>query len=550
MAIPATAQPRSESHNPRRFYRADIDGLRGIAVLAVVGFHAFPGWFGSGFVGVDVFFVLSGYLISGIILSELARGRFTYRHFYERRILRIFPALALVLAASLLIGWLELFPDEFTSLGRQTFGGAAFWANIVLWQQTGYFDQAANIKPLLHLWSLGVEEQFYFVWPLTLALVWRSRHRIAVILALLGASFVLNAAFVAGHPDATFFLPVTRFWELLLGVVVAASAANTHASQSGEAISPALSRANLLAWIGAGLMVLAFTVVDASRPFPGWWGLLPTLGSTALVAAGPDAWLNRTLLSSRWLVAVGLISYPLYLWHWPLLAFANVLQPDGVALLPRAALVVASILLATLTYQYIERPIRFGRRRPVTVPGLCILVASLCLAGWLSGAGRVAPRAARGEFQKVWDAVADWHPFENGFVTTRLGGIEVHLLGDPKDRVLFLGDSNVEQFGPRMSLLYAAAPDRTSPILVAVYGGCPPIPNVREKNHPDCPGFLTNALRLAGDDSVQRIVVGACWNCYFRQSRRPDERFRVLRGREWPAAVSQRRPGERHRGSR
>src|SRR5262249_9006947 len=146
-------------------YRSEIDGLRGVAVLAVVAFHAFPAWASSGFIGVDIFFTISGYLISRIILADLANDRFSYRHFYARRVRRIFPALALVLVATLLIGWLKLFPDEFESMGQQASGGAAFIANIVLWRQASYFDQATELKPLVHLWSLGIEEQFYLLWP-------------------------------------------------------------------------------------------------------------------------------------------------------------------------------------------------------------------------------------------------------------------------------------------------------------------------------------------------------------------------------------------------
>ena len=191
-------------------YRADIDGLRAVAVVLVLVFHAFPAVLPGGFIGVDVFFVISGYLITGIIRDEKQRGTFSIGHFYQRRIRRIFPALLLVLAASYAAGWLILLPVDFAQLGTLTFAGAAFFSNIALWLQSGYFDIEAARKPLLHLWSLGIEEQFYIVWPVLLWLA--GRFDIRMILAVGLASFALNLALVGGHPEATFYLPFTRAW--------------------------------------------------------------------------------------------------------------------------------------------------------------------------------------------------------------------------------------------------------------------------------------------------------------------------------------------------
>ncbi|MBR4876201.1 MAG: acyltransferase, partial [Rhodocyclaceae bacterium] len=191
MTAPASTSPAQEvaeeklSH-PK--YRPDIDGLRAVAVLAVVAFHAFPRWMPGGFVGVDIFFVISGYLISTILLENLARGTFSFTTFYMRRIRRIFPALALVLAASFAFGWYSLFADEFRQLGKHMAGGAGFVANILLWKEAGYFDTASELKPLLHLWSLGIEEQFYLVWPLVLWLVWRRKFNVLTVIVLLLAA--------------------------------------------------------------------------------------------------------------------------------------------------------------------------------------------------------------------------------------------------------------------------------------------------------------------------------------------------------------------------
>ncbi|MDR1349746.1 MAG: acyltransferase, partial [Zoogloeaceae bacterium] len=202
-------------------YRPDIDGLRAIAVLAVIGYHFFPAWIKGGFVGVDVFFVISGFLIGGILLEALRKGEFSLTEFYARRIRRIFPALILVLLSVLAFGWFALWPEDYQNLGKHTAGGAAFISNFLFWQEAGYFDVAAERKPLLHLWSLGVEEQFYIVFPISLWLLWRMKLRILAGIALFAfVSFVLNFAVYRSYPDFDFYFPLTRFWELLAGAVL------------------------------------------------------------------------------------------------------------------------------------------------------------------------------------------------------------------------------------------------------------------------------------------------------------------------------------------
>src|SRR5262245_40012984 len=292
-------------------YRPDVDGLRAVAVLAVLAYHAFPSLAPGGFAGVDVFFVISGYLITGIILDDLERGRFTYRNFYWRRIRRIFPALILVLVACLALGWLVLLPDEYAQLGKHVAAGAGVVSNIALWREAGYFDSAAELKPLLHLWSLGVEEQYYLAWPLLLLLF--RRHMGWMIVALGAASFALNIWMVGTHPTAAFYLPFTRFWELLAGSYLAFAVRK-------ENPSPYFSM------VGAGLIVLGFILLEPQKAFPGWWALLPVLGAALLIRAGPQGWVNRRVLAHPAMVFVGLISYPLYLWHWPLLTYARIVH--------------------------------------------------------------------------------------------------------------------------------------------------------------------------------------------------------------------------------
>jgi peptidoglycan/LPS O-acetylase OafA/YrhL len=377
---------------PSSEYRADIDGLRAVAVLCVVAFHGFPRIVGGGFIGVDIFFVVSGFLISGIIYDALRRDRFSYLDFYARRIRRIFPALLTVLAACIVAGWFLLLPDEYRQLGRQTAAGAGFAANILFWSQAGYFDWDSTTKPLLHLWSLGIEEQFYLVWPLFIAFLYkRTRYLPLVVGGLMLGSFVWNIGSIHGNPTAAFYLPMARFWELLSGATlsyltmfgsggfiraVTQRPAGTHRSAEQTLTS------EILAWSGLLLIAASLMLITTASAFPGWWALLPSAGTILLIAAR-DAWLNRVVLSNRVLVFVGLISYPLYLWHWVLLAILRIrLHEDG-AEAPRPeriAVVALSFLLAWLTYQLIEKPIRFGVKnlfRPVALLVLMVLVGAV-----------------------------------------------------------------------------------------------------------------------------------------------------------------------------
>jgi peptidoglycan/LPS O-acetylase OafA/YrhL len=358
-------------------YRPDIDGLRAIAVSIVVAFHAFPGFLPGGFVGVDVFFVISGFLITGIILGALRSGDFSFAEFYARRIRRIFPALVVVLAASQVMGWWWLYPDDFASLGRHVAAGAAFSSNFLLWRELNYFDTAADLRPLLHLWSLGIEEQFYLVWPLLL--VWAYRWRrgpLALTLTIASASFVAAIYTVRTDPTAAFYAPWHRFWELLAGATLACLQA-----EGRLRLSPKITGA--LAVVGFGAIGVGALVIDSSRVFPGLWALLPVAGTGLLIIAGPRTVINRVVLASPALVGLGLISYPLYLWHWPLLAFTRITtdgQPPAHVLITVIAL---SVLLAWATYRLVESPIRFGPRRRFATAGLSaamVLVAGAGLA--------------------------------------------------------------------------------------------------------------------------------------------------------------------------
>jgi peptidoglycan/LPS O-acetylase OafA/YrhL len=365
-----------------RHYRPDIDGLRAIAVGAVLIYHAFPSRLPGGFVGVDVFFVISGYLISGIILDGKADGRFTFGNFYARRIRRIFPALAALLIAVLAAGWLLLYAEDYTRLGRHVAAGAAFLSNIAFWREASYFDVAADLKPLLHLWSLGVEEQFYLVWPVLLVMAARWRRGPLAMTFVIGTiSFLLAIWTVRIDRTPAFYAPWNRFWELLAGATLACIEADAALHALLQKLVSNKWFANGAAAAGAIAIAAGVWLIHSTRVFPGLWVMLPVGGTFLLIVAGNRAWINNAILSRPAVVFIGLISYPLYLWHWPLLSFAHIVGGRIPSAAMRLSLLGASVALAVATYYLLERPIRFGVRRRAIVPALVIAVSIACAAG-------------------------------------------------------------------------------------------------------------------------------------------------------------------------
>lgn len=338
-------------------YRPDIDGLRAFAILSVVLYHSFPSLMLGGFVGVDVFFVISGFLISSIIFKGLDAGGFSFVEFYRRRINRIFPALLLVLGTTYLFGWFTLLSGEFAALGKHIAAGLGFVQNITLYREAGYFDSASDLKPLLHLWSLGVEEQFYILFPLGAWVAWRWRSCFLPIIVIIAIfSFVADVSALSTNPSAAFYLPHFRFWEIMFGSVIGYigvfrpdAMTRIHDSKVGR---------NVLSLSGGFLLILSVTLIDKHKPFPGEWALLPVVGSALIILAGSCAWVNRWVLSSKPLVWVGLISYPLYLWHWPVIAYIRILGAEELTILWGILAVSMSMVLAYLTYSIVELPLR------------------------------------------------------------------------------------------------------------------------------------------------------------------------------------------------
>ena len=364
---------------PSDRYRSDIDGLRAIAVVLVANFHAFPEALKGGFIGVDIFFVISGFLITSIIARELGGKRFSLVTFYNRRIRRIFPALIVVLCTVLVLGWLWLLPSPYAALSADVAASAAFSANIALMLQSGYFDIESAKKPLLHLWSLGIEEQFYLAWPLILMLAARLRLKLLWVAVAIGvASFLANIALIGTDAVATFYLPFTRAWELAAGAVLACI---------WSRFDQGIAASNIRAGAGAVLIAVAVALLNVHRAFPGWWALLPVMGSALLLSA-PAAWGNRVILGSRPAVWIGLISYPLYLWHWPLLVLFAAVKFGALTDIEREGIVLLSTLLAWGTYWFIERPFRFGKPVPLKAASLAGAMALVAIAGMVVVQGK------------------------------------------------------------------------------------------------------------------------------------------------------------------
>lgn len=356
-----------------------IQGLRGLAVLAVLCFHAFSGLLPGGFIGVDVFFVISGYLITGIILRGLDAGDFSFARFYVRRIKRIFPALCLVLLACLSIAYLGLVPAEFDQLGKHTMGGAGFVSNFMLWREAGYFDNSAASKPLLHLWSLGIEEQFYIAAPLVLVLAWQRRSLLVPVLAMLVlASFGYSLWQIQSNPLAAFYSPLSRCWEIAAGGLLA----YRHFTRVDPAPSTSASLRDLLSYAGAAALLLGAVFISNALRYPGVWALIPVLGTLLILEAGPKAALNRSIWAMPAMQWLGAISYPLYLWHWPLFSFAYIFQAGQPSFSTRMLAAAASVLLAHLTYKMIEKPVHRAARPAWTAAALAGLMIVVAGAGY------------------------------------------------------------------------------------------------------------------------------------------------------------------------
>jgi peptidoglycan/LPS O-acetylase OafA/YrhL len=501
-------------------YRPDIDGLRAVAILPVVIFHANLGCPG-GFVGVDVFFVISGFLITSLILKEIHTGSFSIMAFWERRIRRILPALALVVLASLVGGWFFYFPIDFNFLGKSVVAQTFLSSNIFFWLHTGYFASDNDTKPLLHTWSLAVEEQFYLLFPLLLLLLARQKRFSTVrgIAWVAAISFALNVAGTHWLPSAAFYLLPGRAWELMVGAFLAAIPESKSRNwQLNEAI--AIS--------GVGLILFSVACYSNATKFPGLAALPPCLGTALIIFAGSAAkptWVGR-MLSLKPVVFVGLISYSLYLWHWPLLVFAqyNSTQIDMGPLSRRlrAALLLASALLAVLSWKWVEMPFRKRRlcaRRPQIFAFAAGTALTLVLLGltvyWKQGMPFRLPEKAL-----VFESYRGHYAFRNETTVAQAAAGTFPQLGvataDRPVEVLIWGDSHAMALAPVIDELcrrYAvrgveATHSSTAPILD--YSSHASIYSL----HEDSQAFGQSVVDFVVKNHVKAVIITAQWCSY------------------------------------
>lgn len=506
---------------PGLSYRPDIDGLRAVAVMAVLLFHARIGPFTGGYVGVDVFFVISGYLITRLIGEEIEEQRFSLVRFYERRARRLFPALAAVLTVTTLLAVALLLPHDLVTYGRSLAATAVFGSNILFWNQTDYFNGPADDQPLLHTWSLAVEEQFYILFPLFLIVLRRFGHgpRLVATLVVLVASLALAEFAAWQRPAAAFYLAPMRAWELMLGAVLAMGAL------------PLLRRSGIreLA-VGGGLALIVWscTAYDPDTRFPGLSALPPCLGA-ALVIYGGSGGHTRIgrLLSWRPVVLVGLISYSLYLWHWPLLVFARQIAIRPLSASESAAALLLSGVLAYLSWRFVERPFRghhhplLGRRQLFAASAGAAALALAC-AGLLV-LGRGLPWRLPDEVLQLASATDSganrFDCFNKGAKAIRNGHLcRLGAKGEPS--FVLWGDSHALMLFNTVSEI-AEAHGRTG--LFASRGGCPPLLGVRSSTGEQargCQAFNDAVLQeIAKPGGPSTVILTARWPAYAEGSR-------------------------------
>ena len=366
-------------------YRADVDGLRALAVLPVIAYHMGIGGIPGGFTGVDIFFVISGYLICGIIYNSAMAGNFSYLDFYKRRCLRILPPLFVVLLATLIFGYYHLLPAQFTDLSNSALAALLSASNIFFWKTTGYFDGPADLKPLLHTWSLAVEEQFYILFPIVLLFVVRVfRNRTTqVMLMVIAASLLLSIYGVTRKPTFTFYMLPTRAWELALGGIIAVAGLEAKTAQFSASVKHVMSLA------GLALILYGFLALNTDMPFPAWNALWPCVGSFLIILAGQQSAVSR-VLALKPIVYIGAISYCLYLWHWPIIVYARMffnLEPGVRELFILGltfALAIASRYLIEIPFRYRLSWVSPARVVTASVVGLAVMSAGAMYKGHVS----------------------------------------------------------------------------------------------------------------------------------------------------------------------
>lgn len=484
-------------------YRRDIDGLRALAILPVLLFHAHVPGFSGGYVGVDIFFVISGYLITGIIAREVDEGRFSLARFYERRFRRIMPALALMILTVLAVAaWLYL-PGDLEGVPRSALAATLFASNLWFFTDTGYFSGGADVKPLLHTWSLAVEEQYYIGFPILLMLLARfaPRWRTAMVAGIAALSLAIAIVMQRDTSGFTFYLLPTRAWELFAGALLALGAV--------PALRPRWLR-ELVAWSGLVAVALSVALYDRNTVFPGVTALAPVLGAATLIHAAPGTSVGR-LLGWEPMAGVGLISYSLYLWHWPLIVFTEYATDAPLSGGMRITVIGAALLAGTASWRFVERPFRDAQRMPATVifrftgaamAILCMLsLALMAMGGWPA---RFSPQVlAQMAGQR------DFAPTRKQCHDSYMRGATPCTLGAavPPDALLW-GDSHGVELAYTLSLT-ARAENRS--LIERTTSSCPPVLDF-EARDPRCAAANRAAFAaIRANPAIRRVYLAAFW---------------------------------------
>jgi len=500
-----TAAPSTIGHSAGQAYRPDIDGLRALAVLPVLLYHAKVPGFAGGFIGVDIFFVISGFLITGIIAREIDAGEFSILRFYERRARRILPALLAMIAFALVAASLLFLPSDFAGVAPSALAAIGFLANVWLFTQTGYFQGSAETTPLLHTWSLGVEEQFYIGLPIMLIIVARyaPAWRVKAIVALTLISFIWAVLKQADSDGFAFYLLPTRAWELFAGSLLAMGVIP---AIKKRVLAEGLCLASLIAIIAATMLY------DSQTVFPGMAALAPVIAATVLIHCANGTWTGR-ILSMKGPVWIGLISYSLYLWHWPIIVFWRYTLDGPLTGADSAALIAVSIVIAWASWKFVEQPFRskalfpakrmwrwsFGGMGVLTA----ILLALLPQGGW---SARFDP-----DTLKYAQATADHSPVRDQCITGRVKDHpEACTLGaDVTPSALIWGDSHGVEFAWVLGQRYDA---RGASIVQRTRGSCAPVIGYDPANDTRCAAFNDGVLEeIAASSNIHTVYLAGYW---------------------------------------
>jgi peptidoglycan/LPS O-acetylase OafA/YrhL len=499
-------------------YRPDIDGLRAIAVLSVILFHAGLSAFGGGYVGVDVFFVISGFLITSLIIEDLERGIFTLSGFWERRFRRILPALTVVIVATLIAGWFLYLPADYEALGLQALTQSFFSSNILFYKQAGYFDTESHLKPLLHTWSLAVEEQYYLFFPLASFAVWkRGRKAFAKFLIISTiVSFVFCLLVFRNNPDLTFYMLPFRGWELLVGSLLA--------FYSSKAAGVPQRVRELLSLSGIVAIACAVFLYTEDTPFPGYTALLPCLGAAAIIFAGigGKSAVSQTL-SFRPLVFIGLVSYAWYLWHWPVIVFVKYLPFIEFSTPIAAVCVVVSFVLAVLTWKFVETPFR---QRKILPDQRSLFLFSLTILVLLAVTGAIIWQAKGLSWRlgenvlRYASGITDYNPKRDQCdkmapeKVSADGACTTLSESNVQPDFLLWGDSHADSLAPAF---YELSDKYKRNGYVITHQGCPPIVDFRQKNWSSdmrCFDLNQEALKIVQRKNIKDVYIVASWNTW------------------------------------